>query len=74
MKKFKSNKYKYYLSIIATFLYTAMSYAQDPQDPPPFEGNVTDLVPLDGGLSILIGAGIALGAKKAYQYSKEKKG
>lgn len=53
---------------------TVLAYAQDP---PAFDNNVidqADLVPLDGGLSILLGAGIALGAKKAYQYSKERKG
>lgn len=39
---------------------------------PGFNDNVTDLVPLDGGLSLLLAAGVALGAKKAYQYRKDK--
>ena len=59
--------------MLAGLMITAVALAQA-QDPPAFGDNVTDLVPLDGGLSILIGAGIALGAKKAYQYSKERKG
>jgi hypothetical protein len=69
----KKSTYKYLASLLAGLILTALAHAQA-QDPPGFGDNVTDLVPLDGGLSILLGAGIALGAKKAYQYSKERKG
>ena len=51
---------------------TAVAFSQA-QDPPAFGDNVTDLVPLDGGLSILVAAGISLGAKKAYDYSRKRK-
>jgi hypothetical protein len=67
----KSSTYKFLLTILGTLILTVAAYAQTS-----FDDDVDDLVelvPLDGGLSILLGAGIALGAKKAYQYSKEKK-
>ena len=59
--------------MLGGLMITAIAFSQA-QDPPGFGDNVTDLVPLDGGLSILVAAGISLGAKKAYQYSKERKG
>ncbi len=68
----KSSTYKFLSSMLAGLIFTAIAHAQA-SDPPSFDSGVTDLVPLDGGLSILLGAGIALGAKKAYQYSKERK-
>ena len=68
----QKSTYKYLASLLAGLILTVLAHAQA-QDPPAFGDNVTDLVPLDGGLSILLGAGIALGAKKAYQYSKERK-
>jgi hypothetical protein len=59
--------------MLGSLIITFVAYGQDPT-PPAFGDNVTDLVPLDGGLSILVAAGIALGSKKAYQYSKGRKG
>ncbi len=41
-------------------------------DPPAFNDDVADLVPIDGGLSLLLAAGVAFGAKKAHQYRKLK--
>ncbi len=67
----KSSTYKFLLTILGTLILTVAAYAQTSFDDD--VDDVIDLVPLDGGLSILLGAGIALGAKKAYQYSKEKK-
>jgi hypothetical protein len=67
----KGATYKYLVSMLGALILTVVSHAQVD-----FDDNVDDLVdmvPLDGGLSILLGAGIALGAKKAYQYSKERK-
>jgi hypothetical protein len=43
-----------------------------PSNPPAFADDVADLVPLDGGLSLLLAAGVAFGAKKAHQYRKIK--
>jgi hypothetical protein len=69
----KKSTYKFIASMLGGLMITAVAFSQA-QDPPGFGDNVTDLVPLDGGLSILVAAGIALGSKKAYQYSKERKG
>jgi hypothetical protein len=41
-------------------------------DPPAFQDDVADLVPIDGGLTLLLAAGVAFGAKKANQYRKLK--
>jgi hypothetical protein len=43
-----------------------------PSDPPAFADDVADLVPLDGGLTLLLAAGVAFGARKANQYRKLK--
>ena len=40
-------------------------------DPPDFPGDVDD-VPFDGGVSVLIAAGIAYGLKKAYDNKRQK--
>ena len=58
--------------MLGGLMITAVAFSQA-QDPPAFGDNVTDLVPLDGGLSILVAAGISLGAKKAYDYSRKRK-
>jgi hypothetical protein len=41
-------------------------------DPPAFQDDVADLVPIDGGLTLLLAAGVAFGARKANQYRKLK--
>lgn len=49
------------------------SFAQDPGCPSDCPGNpacLPECVPIDGGLSLLIAAGIGLGAKKAYDRKK----
>jgi hypothetical protein len=72
MKKMKSRKYKCYLSVLTLFMINALAFAQDPQPPPGFADNVTDLVPLDGGLTILLAAGvITYGLKKIYDTPKD---
>ena len=58
--------------MLGSLIITFVAYGQDPT-PPAFGDDVTDLVPLDGGLSILVAAGISLGAKKAYDYSRNRK-
>ena len=69
----KSRKYKYYLSVLTMFMINALAFAQDPEPSPPvFETDVTDLVPLDGGLTILLAAGvITYGLKKIYDTPKD---
>jgi hypothetical protein len=67
----KKSTYKYLASLLAGLILTALAHAQA-QDPPGFGDNVTDLVPLDGGLSILLAAGVTLGLKKAHDYRKNK--
>lgn len=55
------------LTIVSFLLYVPSVLAQLP-DP----GGDPDEIPIDGGLSLLIAAGVAYGAKKAYD--KRKKG
>ena len=62
----KKSTYKYLASMLAGLIINAVAYAQDPQNPPVFGDNVTDLVPLDGGLSILLAAGVTYGLKKMH--------
>ena len=60
----------YILSFItAVFLLPALGMGQGPGDPScdPLDPDC----PIDGGLSLLIAAGIGLGAKKAYQERKK---
>lgn len=41
--------------------------------PPPFDPDVDDAVPVDGGLSLLLAAGLGLGAKRVYSRRKKEK-
>jgi len=54
-------KYILVFSLIATFCLISTVIFAAPPPPPPAQ------VPIDGGLSIVIGAGIAFGAKKLYE-------
>jgi hypothetical protein len=65
----KKSTYKYLASLLAGLILTALAHAQA-QDPPAFGDNVTDLVPLDGGLSILLAAGVTYGLKKIHDSKK----
>lgn len=64
-------------SLLTTAMLTAFSFimyiptvlAQLPDDP----GVDPDEIPIDGGLSLLIAAGVAYGAKKAYDKRKKDK-
>ena len=51
--------------MLGSLMITAVAFSQA-QDPPGFGDNVTDLVPLDGGLSILLAAGVTYGLKKMH--------
>jgi hypothetical protein len=44
-------------------------FAQDDEEPPPGEGGD---IPLDGGISLLLAAGAAYGAKKVYEFRKQE--
>ena len=55
------------LSIISMLALPVIAFAQGNPGVDP------DPVPLDGGLTMLIGAGIAYGAKKAYDKRKKDK-
>ena len=61
----KNSTYKFLASLLTGLIINAVAYAQA-QDPPGFGDNVTDLVPLDGGLSILLAAGVTYGLKKMH--------
>lgn len=41
-------------------------------DPPPFNGNNPDPIPVDGGVSLLLAAGAAYGVKKVRDMRKAK--
>lgn len=56
----------------ALLLTLALGTSAFAQGEPGFDDDVED-TPVDGGISLLIGAGIAYGVKKAYQLKKENK-
>ena len=67
----KKSTFKFLASMLGGLMITAVAFSQA-QDPPAFEDNVTDLVPLDGGLTILLAAGvITYGLKKIYDTPKD---
>ena len=55
------------LSIVCFLMYVPSVLAQGPDNP----GGDPD-IPIDGGLSLLIAAGVAYGAKKAYDKRKKE--
>lgn len=67
---FNIMKYKIYILLILCLGFTNYISAQEPPPPecwpPPCE------TPLDGGLSFLLVAGAAFGAKKIYGVAKDK--
>jgi hypothetical protein len=74
------NKLKYLFIFITVFLLDAavnIANAQPPGAPPGGGGTGTtppcwdpDCIPIDGGVSLLIAAGVALGGKKLYNNYK----
>ena len=67
-------KVRMIVSMVLAMLIDLQLFAQTGSDSPPVFGSetVTDVIPLDGGLSLLLAAGVALGVKKAHQYRKRK--
>jgi len=63
--------YKLTLTISLLFV-SILSFAQSFSGPPSFTPDVLDN-PIDGGLSLLLGAGVAYGAKKLRDHRKNNK-
>lgn len=59
---------KHIKSLLAIALFTLITSAAWAQ--PGFDDDVND-VPLDGGITLLIGAGVAMGAKALYKQRKD---
>ena len=55
--------------LLLTSMLFSLTFAAMAQ--PEFEDDVDD-VPLDGGISLLVGAGLAFGAKKVYENNKKQ--
>lgn len=62
-------KYIKHLCLFASLLFT-ITFSALAQ--PGFDDDVED-TPIDGGISLLVGAGIAYGIKRVHQISKEVK-
>jgi hypothetical protein len=62
-------KYIKHLSLLASILFT-LSFTAMAQ--PGFDDDVED-TPIDGGIGLLVGAGIAYGIKRVYTLGKEDK-
>ena len=63
-------KYIRIITILTVMLLSFNVNVEAQSDPPPFDDNTQDMVPLDGGLSLLLAAGIAYGSKKMYDAKK----
>ena len=64
---------KIFLLLVTTIVFSVqMGQAQGPD---PFDDDTDDEnpIPIDGGLSLLLAAGAAYGAKKVYNLGKEEK-
>jgi len=71
-----------FLVVLAIFFFSIQSLVAQPTEPqcPPGPGGVPDCanqdptgVPFDGGASILLGGGIAIGAKRLYGKFRKRK-
>lgn len=62
---------------LGCILMVSVGYAQPPDPPgggaPPCGGPFSAPCPIDGGVSLLVAAGLALGGKKAYDLGKKAK-
>jgi hypothetical protein len=61
------NTFSLLLMTLALIVAPLVSIAQGPGDPPPFG------IPIDGGASLLVAAGIGFGIKKYVDYRKQQK-
>ena len=58
--------------MLAGLIITAMAYSQPSSTEEDDVTDVTDMVPLDGGLSILLAAGVTYGLKKMHDSKKRE--
>jgi hypothetical protein len=74
----KSNFFRMILIAAVWIALPAVMVALPPDPPgggePPCGGPFGAVCPIDGGLSFLIAAGLAVGGKKAYDLSRKKQG
>ncbi|MFM9423461.1 MAG: hypothetical protein RIR06_1922 [Bacteroidota bacterium] len=70
-----TNRNLKFLMVVAALFIAAMASAQVPDPPgggaPPCGEPFGTVCPIDGGVSFLIAAGVALGGKKAYELRKK---
>lgn len=59
------------LKIIATYAFFLLTSATAHAQGPGFDDDVVDEVPIDGGVSALVIAGVAYGAKKLKEIKKK---
>ena len=61
------------LFLIVMVVFTVVAYAQPgPPSGPPCGGPFGPACPIDGGVSLLIAAGLAYGGKKSYDMARKK--
>lgn len=70
-----TNRNLKFLMVVAALFIVATASAQVPEPPgggaPPCGEPFGTVCPIDGGVSFLIAAGVALGGKKAYELRKK---
>lgn len=67
MTKMKINLICLFVALMATLTFTTVQAQFEDPDPPPRE------IPFDGGLSLIIAAGVAYAAKKGYDKKNKQK-
>ena len=67
-----NSKCKFLVTMLAGLIITAIAYSQPPTGDDDDVADVADLVPLDGGLSILLAAGAIYMLKKMYDTPKDR--
>jgi len=64
------NYYRFFFLILLFVFYNNSMYAQSPE--PWVDSNSADFVPIDGGLSLLVVAGVGYGIKKSKDFKRKK--
>jgi hypothetical protein len=64
-----SLKFKFLISLLLGLIFTAISHAQTTR-PPGFVEDITDLVPLEGGLVYILAAALGHGSRKLFKRTK----
>jgi hypothetical protein len=63
---------KFLVTMLAGLIITAIAYSQPPTGDDDDVADVAEMVPLDGGLSILLAAGVTYGLKKMHDSKKRE--